>query len=375
MTTPLEESSRSRRLAAVWFADIVEFTRLTAENHSLALRLVETLQAAATAAVESHEGKIVKFIGDGVMAEFASAEGAAVGGMQLLLRFGQLTEGWPKGPHQLRLGMHLGDVTVAADGDIYGDGVNRAARLEGLAEPGRLLISEDVYRQLRNRPDLILTELGTRVIKGYDDPLQVYNVEPTEELTRRLLRKAAISEAPAQATGRARSVRPIAVGLTVGVLSFVALAVWTASGSPGSDPLTLGPGAVVNVLLNQGRDGADATTAGSTPTVDPEAQELLLKGRRELERGTARGAATAAGILTRAIELAPDYAQAHLALAEARFELNTGHRVGTRLRSGASRARGGTIRARAAGKMGARPLNEMLPLVRGHLDAAGALRP
>jgi len=114
----------------------------------MALRLVEVLQTAAAAAVESHEGNVVKFMGDGVLAEFASTEHAALGVMQLLLRFGQLTASWAQGPHQIRLGMHSGDVTVGADGDIYGDGVNRASRLEGLAEPGRLLLSEDVFRQL-----------------------------------------------------------------------------------------------------------------------------------------------------------------------------------------------------------------------------------
>lgn len=114
--------------------------------------------------------------------------------------------------------------------------------------------------------------------------------------------------------------------------------------------------AVVNELLDEDGDGADAATAamakiaapggagaGSTPTIDPEAHDLLLRGRHELARGTAGGAVTAAVILTQAIELEPGYARAHLALAEARFEL---------------------------GKMGARPLNEMLVLVRGHLDDA-----
>ena len=137
MTTSREKTSGSRRLAAIWFADIVGFTRLAAENEPLALRLVEVLQTAANAAVESHEGNVVKFMGDGVLAEFGSTEGAALGALQLLLRFSQLTESWPKGPHQIRLGLHLGDVAVGADGDIYGDGVNRASRLEGLAEPGR----------------------------------------------------------------------------------------------------------------------------------------------------------------------------------------------------------------------------------------------
>ncbi len=327
MNTPQEKGSGSRRLAAVWFADIVGFTRLAAENETLALRLVETLQAAATAAVESHEGKIVKFMGDGVLAEFTSAKGGAVGRMQLLLRFGQLTEGWPQGPHQLRLGMHLGDVTVAADGDIYGDGVNKAARLEGLAEPGRLLVSEDVYRQLRSRPDLILTELGSRMVKGYDDPLLVYDAEPTAELTRSLLREAATPAAPAQTTHPPHSVRPIAVGLGVGILTFTALAVWTAFGIPGADTPPLEPG----------------TPTVSTPTIDPEANDLLQEGRYQLSLGTPGGVARAAEIFAQTIALAPDDARAHLGLAEAQIGL---------------------------GKTDARRLGELLPLARGHLEDA-----
>ena len=270
MTTPQEMSSGSRRLAAVWFADIVGFTRLAAENETLALRLVETLQAAATAAVEAHEGKIVKFMGDDVLAEFASAKGGAVGGMQLLLRFGQLTEGWPEGPHQLRLGMHLGDVTVAADGDIYGDGVNRASRLDGLAEPGKLLVSEDVYRQLRSRPDLILTGLGSHQVKGYDEPLRVYDAEPTAELTRSLLREAATPAAPAEATRPRRSVRPIAVGLGVGILTFATLAVWTALGTPSSDtPLVTSPLGPDGSLPRPDGSAGTSTSRGRLAPVGP----------------------------------------------------------------------------------------------------------
>ncbi len=346
MTTPGEKSSGSQRLAAVWFADIVGFTRLAAENEPLALRLVQTLQAAATTAVEGHEGKIVKFTGDGVLAEFASARGGALGGMQLLLRFQQLTEDWPEGPHEIRLGMHLGDVTVAADGDIYGDGVNRAARLEGLAEPGRLLVSEDVYRQLRSRPDLVLTDLGSRPVKGYDDPLRVYDAEPTEELARTLLREAATPEAVAQATRPRRSVRPIAVGLTVGILSFVTLALWTALGTPSSG----------TVPISQDREGADSAPTSATPPVSPVAVEadptptlnrgardLLIRGRDQLSLGTPRSMATAAELFAQSIELAPDYAPAHLALAEAQIGL---------------------------GKSGARRLGEVLPLAKGHLEDA-----
>ncbi len=347
MATPREKDSGSRRLAAVWFADIVGYTRLSAENEPLALRLVEVLQTAATAAVEGHEGNVVKFTGDGALAEFVSTEGAALGAMQLLLRFDQLTESWPEGPHQIRLGMHLGDVTVGADGDIYGDGVNRASRLEGLAEPGRLLVSEDVYRQLKVRPDLILTDLGTRSVKGYDDPIRVYDAEPTGELAKTLVRKAATPEAVAQATHPRRSVRPIAVGLGVGILSFVALAVWTAMGTPRFDPLSLGPDASQDSGVLPGGPGVRPLGSGasvdSNPTVDPAVSDLLRRGREQLSLGTPTGMAKAVELFTRSIELAPDHAPAHLALAKAQIGL---------------------------GETGARRLGEVLPLARGHLEDA-----
>ena len=346
MTTSREKISGSRRLAAIWFADIVGFTRLAAENEPLALRLVEVLQAAATAAVESHEGNVVKFTGDGVLAEFASTEGAAFGAMQLLLRFGQLTESWPHGPHQIRLGMHLGDVAVGADGDIYGDGVNRASRLEGLAEPGRVLLSEDVYRQLRSRPDLILTNLGTRSVKGYDDPLRVYGLELTQERARSLLREAASAEVTSQPARPPRFERPVAMGIAVGILTFVALGVWTAL-SPGSSPGPLSSldSDAIDATMAGGERGPSAggAGAGSTPALDAEADDLVLRGRHELASGTPAGMARAADIFMRAIELAPGYAPSHLGLAEAQMELGT---------------------------TGVRPLAEVLPRVREHLENA-----
>ena len=231
--------------------------------------------------------------------------------------------------------------------------------------PGRLLLSEDVYRQLRSRPDLILTDLGTRSVKGYDDPLRVYDLEPTQELARSLLREAAAPEATSRTARAPRYVRPTAIGITVGILTFVALGVWTALG-PGSSVdsgNTLDSGsaldsdardttmaAVAERPLPGGAGTGSTSTlgAGSTPNLEtptriPEADYLVLRGRRELASGTPVGTARAAEIFTRAIELAPDYAPAHLGLAEAQIEL---------------------------GKTGARPLAVVLPQVRAHLDDA-----
>ncbi len=226
-------SSESRRLAAVWFADIVGYTALSTGDEPLALLIVEVLQTASRNAAERHGGTIVKFLGDGVLAQFPSAEGATKAALELQLRFGQLTEGWAGGPHQLRIGVHLGDVVVRPDGDIMGDGVNRASRLEGMAEPGQILVSEEVRRQLRRRPDLLLTDYGTRTAKGIDEPIAVYQVEAGEELAEALL-SAAAAQPRSRPGERKRHTKAIAVGMAVGIISFVTLGVWTALGGTGS---------------------------------------------------------------------------------------------------------------------------------------------
>ena len=223
------DSSESRRLAAVWFADIVGYTALSTGDEPLALRIVEVLQTAARGAAERHGGTVVKFLGDGVLAQFSSAEGASVAALQLQLRFRQLTEGWTGGPHQLRIGVHLGDVVVRPDGDIMGDGVNRTSRLQGLAEPGQVLVSEEVRRQLRRRPDMLLTDCGIRTAKGIDEPFAVYRVEAEEELAKTLL-SAAVAEPRPRPRQRKRHTKAIAVGMATAILSFITLGVWTALG-------------------------------------------------------------------------------------------------------------------------------------------------
>lgn len=228
MSSPPPKRSGSRRLAAVWFADIVGFTNLSAEDEPLALRLVEVVQTAAQGATEAHGGSVVKFMGDGVLAEFSSADGAAAAAIQLQLRFTQVTQGWTGGAHRLRVGVHLGDIAVAADGDIYGDGVNRASRLQGMAEPGQILVSEDVFRQLRQRPEMCCTDVGSRTARGIDEPIHVYRLEPGAGLARKLL--SAARAGPARAKARKRYPKPIAVGMAVGIMSFVRLGVWTGLG-------------------------------------------------------------------------------------------------------------------------------------------------
>ncbi len=186
MNSPPPKASPPRRLAAVWFADIVGFTSLFAADELLALRLVDVFRAIAHGATAAHGGSVVKFMSDAVLAEFSSVGGAAAAAIQLQRHFTQVTQGWARGPHRLRVGVHLGDIAFAADGDLYGDGVNRASRVQRLAEPGQVLVSEDVFKQLRQRVLVCCTDVGSRTVKGLDEPIQVYRLEPGARLAREL---------------------------------------------------------------------------------------------------------------------------------------------------------------------------------------------
>ena len=148
------------RLSVVWFADLVGYTSLAARDQDRAIALVRRFQAAVRAIVTPDRGRIVKFIGDAALMESSSAEAA-------LLAAAELRESLEEG-EAVRTGVHLGDVAVAEDGDLYGDGVNVAQRIQTEAEPGQIVVSEDVARGLRSRPAFRFVALGERHLKGIE---------------------------------------------------------------------------------------------------------------------------------------------------------------------------------------------------------------
>jgi len=161
----MEETLLSRRLVAVWFADIVGYSARAAEDETGALRLVEILQTLSRETVRRYGGRVVKFLGDAVLAEFPSTDLAARAAVALNIEYADksITSG---GVHRLRIGVHVGDVAVGADGDLYGDAVNVAARIQEAAEPGQVVLSRDVWQQLRSRRDFRFQSLGDRSLKG-----------------------------------------------------------------------------------------------------------------------------------------------------------------------------------------------------------------
>lgn len=163
-----------RRLAAVWFADIVGFSTLSHVDEDAALRLVGILQTLATRATERYEGRVVKFIGDSALSEFTSTEAAVRSAVELMESYH--VEARALGTDStIRIGVHLGEVAAAGE-DIYGDGVNTAARLQGTAGPGQILVSEDVWRQLRMRPEFRFESKGEVELRGITARIGVFHV-------------------------------------------------------------------------------------------------------------------------------------------------------------------------------------------------------
>lgn len=161
------------RLAAVWFADLCGYSSLAARNEPMALELVELLQQLAGEIVDRRGGRVVKFIGDAVLAEFPSVRGAARAALSLTSSFEQAAAVLAPGT-SLRVGLHLGEISEARDGDIYGEGVNVASRLQERAQPGEVLVSGDVWRQLRQLPEFRATHGGARKLRGTATRLPVY---------------------------------------------------------------------------------------------------------------------------------------------------------------------------------------------------------
>lgn len=165
-----------RHLAAVWFADLVGYSALAASDERAALLEVRLFQQVCRAEVDRCGGRVVKFIGDGAFAEFASTEAAVQAASRVAAQLAAPREDG-RAAMLLRIGVHVADVTAADDGDLLGDGINVASRLEREARPGEILVSGDVRRQLRSRRHFVFRSLGTRELPGIGDPVEVYALE------------------------------------------------------------------------------------------------------------------------------------------------------------------------------------------------------
>jgi adenylate cyclase len=164
-----------RRLSAIVFTDLVDSTRLAQANEPRALQLIQDQEDLARPLIAEHRGRLVKSTGDGLLIEFGSALDAVE--MAVALQRGVRTRNAGAGvtPMQLRIGVHLGDVNRRGR-DILGDAVNIAARVESVAQPGEIVLSESVYEQVHNKIGYSLEALGAQTLKGVRDPIRVFRV-------------------------------------------------------------------------------------------------------------------------------------------------------------------------------------------------------
>jgi len=168
--------SETRKIAAILAADVVGYSRLAGADEDRTLARLRALRSdLIDPTIAVCHGRVVKRTGDGLIAEFRSVVDAMRCAIEVQLGMAERNAGVaPEKRIELRIGVHLGDVVEEADGDLMGDGVNIAARLESIAEPGGVCLSEDAYRQVRDRVKETFVDLGEKALKNIARPVRVY---------------------------------------------------------------------------------------------------------------------------------------------------------------------------------------------------------
>ncbi len=196
--------TEARKLAAILVSDIVGFSRLAGADEDRILARMRTLRSdLIDPTISVNRGRVVKRTGDGSIVEFRSVVDAVRCAIEMQQGLVERNAGLPAERRiEFRVGIHLGDVVEESDGDLMGDGVNIAARLEGIAKPGAICLSEDAYRQVKGRLDLSVSDLGQTELKNIAEPIRVYSLEVGGAAHGRLLRRATAAAAIAVAPPR-----------------------------------------------------------------------------------------------------------------------------------------------------------------------------
>jgi len=170
MSSNLQQTSPIRKLAAIMFTDIVGYTALMGKDEASALEILRKSRAIHQSLITNYSGKWLKEMGDGVLAEFNSAYDSVCCAIEIQDHARRELD------CKIRIGIHLGDVTVEND-DIFGDGVNIASRIQSIADPGGIYVSESIQRLLRSRSDIDLEYLGEAHLKNVSEPIKTYYVK------------------------------------------------------------------------------------------------------------------------------------------------------------------------------------------------------
>ncbi|RWM65577.1 MULTISPECIES: adenylate/guanylate cyclase domain-containing protein [Mesorhizobium] len=205
--------SENRKLAAILAADVVGYSRLAGADEDRTLARLRALRSdLIDPTIAVHNGRVIKRTGDGALVEFRSVVDAVRCALEVQNGMVERNAGVPQDRRiEFRIGIHLGDVVEESDGDLMGDGVNIASRLEGVAAPGAICLSEDAYRQVKTRLDLSVSDLGPKQLKNIAEPVRVYSL------------RVGTAEAKATATSESVTSRPATAPppkLSVAVLPF-----------------------------------------------------------------------------------------------------------------------------------------------------------
>ena len=251
-----------RKLAAILAADVAGYSRLMADDDRATVRSLTEYRQVFAELVEAHEGRIVDTAGDSVLATFESVIEAVDAAIEVQRALAERNE--PLAGHRkmhFRIGVNLGDIIVREDGTVYGDGVNVAARLEGLAEPGGVMVSESAHLQIDDKLGVGLEFIGEQDVKNIPKPVKAYRVI--------LDGSASSAHKPISKVGKTSRRPKLVAGLVAGLAILVGLAAWgvtirvggpemvKADGTPTDDPVLAvsnGPSIVVVPFENLSGD-------------------------------------------------------------------------------------------------------------------------
>src|SRR6516162_1790042 len=196
------EARVERRLAAILAADVAGYSRLMGNDEEGTLAALKACRRELIdPKIAEYRGRIVKTTGDGALVEFASAVEATRCAMEIQRSMAERNAAVPDDRRvEFRIGINVGDIIID-EGDIYGDGVNIAARVESLASPGAICLSEDAYKQVKGKLSLEVSDLGEQQLKNISEPVRVYSIrchETPSLPTRKLPDKPSIAVLPFQ---------------------------------------------------------------------------------------------------------------------------------------------------------------------------------
>jgi adenylate cyclase len=206
-----------KRLVAILVADVAGYSRLMAGDELPTVASLDAARSVFRTQIESHQGRVIDMAGDSVLAVFETAAGAVTAALAIQQDLAAVSSSTPEERRmRFRIGVHLGDVIEKGDGTVYGDGVNIAARLEELAQPGGISVSEAVHGLLRGKVNAIFEDQGEQTVKNIPEPVRAYAIRLNPE------GRSSATIAPAI---RRRPMRRLAVTVAAGIVLVVAVGV------------------------------------------------------------------------------------------------------------------------------------------------------